>query len=193
MAPRLIPARERKVSLWAGGSSSQIAIYPPESQYQRRDFLYRLSTAVADSDAPSAYTSLPGVTRHLLMLEGEALVCHEGRYSLTLRPYEEIDTFDGGWDTWARGKVQDFNLMCRPGCQGRLFVAKGSGPLPKDWQHLLLFCGRGEATVRCPAGNWQLQPQDALLLDEPQDVQLQLSPEARVVCAALIFDPEKTK
>lgn len=190
MAAKLIPAKERKVSLWAGGSSSQIAIYPPEAQYQERNFLYRLSTAVADSDEPSPYTSLPGVTRQLLMLEGEAFVCHEGRYSLTLRPYKEIDIFDGGWETWAKGKVQDFNLMCRPGCQGRLFVPLEGGQLPQDWQHLLLFCGRGEAAVQSAEESWQLKAQDALLLEEPQALSLVLSPEAKVVCAAITFDQD---
>ena len=39
---QLIKGSERKVSLWAGGSSSQICIWPQDAQYAERNFLYRI-------------------------------------------------------------------------------------------------------------------------------------------------------
>ena len=94
----IIKGSQRKISLWAGGSSSQICIWPPEADYAQRNFLYRISTAVAETDDWSDYTMLPGVCRHLLMLDGEAEVCHESG-TVLMKPYEPVNVFDGGEKT----------------------------------------------------------------------------------------------
>lgn len=44
---------------------------------------------------------------------------HKGKYSKVLRPYD-IDRFKGDWDTNAKGKVVDFNLMLK-NCRGDFF------------------------------------------------------------------------
>lgn len=165
MAWTKIPGSERIVSHWTGGTSSQICIYPETAQYQKRDFLFRVSTATADTEELSPYTPLPGVTRHLLMLEGSAVVHHSGHYSRTMTPYQEIDTFDGGWESFAAGKVRDFNLMCRESCCGELSVLSSDTSLSCDgWSHLLLYCGKGEAEVHGREEALLLHAEDALLI-----------------------------
>ncbi len=185
MAYTLIEGTARTVSRWAGGSSSQICIYPETAQYQKRDFLFRVSTATADTDEPAPYTPLPGVTRHLLMLQGSAAVHHEGHYSLTMTPYREIDVFDGGWDSSAAGKVQDFNLMCRGTCRGELSVLTEDTVLSCDgWTHLLLYCGQGDACVLVGDESISLKAEDALLLTKEPGCRVML-PHATVVCAKI--------
>ena len=43
-------------------------------------------------------------------------ISHIGIYNKFLEPYD-IDRFKGDWDTTAKGKVTDFNLMLK-GCKG---------------------------------------------------------------------------
>lgn len=180
----IIPGSQRKISHWAGGSSSQICIWPENADYSRRDFLFRISTATADSDELSPYTSLPGVTRHLLMLEGTAQVEHKGHYSLNMTPYKEIDTFDGGWESCAKGKVRDFNLMCRENSEGRLSVCAESGEIaPENADYLLLFCSEGQAELRIGGEKLFLKKEDALFLSRAEPVHAQLAGESRLVCA----------
>lgn len=184
----LIKGSERKVSLWAGGSSSQICIWPQDALYAERNFLYRISTAVADSDEWSAYTALPGVCRHLLMLDGSALVKHEGHYELLMEPYKDIDVFDGGWESSAKGKVRDFNLMCRENCEGRMYVLDSDREVPVgDAEHRLIFCAEGEAEVLFHDETIHLCKEDALLLLPAETLTVKHGNGAKVVVCDMKF------
>lgn len=177
-----IKGTERTISFWSGGSSSQICIWPETAQYAERNFLYRISTAVADTEEWSAYTALPGVTRHLLMLEGSALVKHQGQYELLMQPYEAIDVFDGGWESSAKGKVRDFNLMCREQCEGRMQVLSGHGQVPvENADHRLLFCAEGEADVVFHDETIHLCKEDALLLIPAESCEMKQDSGAKIV------------
>ncbi len=179
----VIKGSERKVSLWAGGSSSQIFIWPQDSLYAERNFLYRISTAVADNDEWSAYTALPGVCRHLLMLDGSALVKHEGHYELMMKPYEDIDVFDGGWTSSAKGKVRDFNLMCREHCEGRMFVLSADGEVPAESaDHRLIFCAEGGADIVFHDETLHLCKEDALLLIPAEPFMVKHGEGAKIIC-----------
>ena len=50
--------KDYAVSRWSGGTTTQIALFPPESSYAGRDFLWRVSSAVVE-DGESAFTPLP--------------------------------------------------------------------------------------------------------------------------------------
>jgi environmental stress-induced protein Ves len=44
-----IISRENQITdSWSGGTTTQLAIYPENSSYQQRNFLYRISTATVD-------------------------------------------------------------------------------------------------------------------------------------------------
>ncbi len=169
---------QRKISLWAGGSSSQIAIWPESADYAKRDFLYRISTAIADTDEWSSYTALPGVTRHLLMLDGTAELHHEGHYDVWMKPYEPVETFDGGWNSRAKGKVRDFNLMCKGGCKGRMTV--GLSALEAGVSHRLIFCADGEADLHFADEVIHLGRKDALLLIPAEHCEAK--GEGKIIC-----------
>ncbi|MBB6218312.1 environmental stress-induced protein Ves [Anaerosolibacter carboniphilus] len=113
-----IAKEEQQTSLWAGGTTTQLAIYPKEALYSERNFLWRLSSARVEVDE-SIFTSLPGIWRHIMIIEGELKLIHEGHHKIVLNPYEK-DSFDGAWTTRSFGKVTDFNLMLAEGCNGEL-------------------------------------------------------------------------
>ncbi|MDF2892218.1 MAG: hypothetical protein K0R80_2585 [Clostridia bacterium] len=114
----IIKKDQQQTSNWSGGTTTQIAIYPQESDYTARDFLWRLSTAIVELDE-SSFTKLHGFDRQLMVLDGALELVHKEQYSVILKQYEQ-DHFKGEWETVSLGKARDFNLMLKEGVKGRL-------------------------------------------------------------------------
>lgn len=153
----VISEKDIIVSKWAGGESRQYYIYPPESSYSLRNFIFRVSMATSYTDEEAKYTYLENFTRYLIMLEGTAHVYHKNHYDIILKPYENIDVFDGGWDSLASGKVVDFNLMTSKDLTAGMSVMHKSDVVKienesknKNW--LMFFCGYGSTTFELPQG-----------------------------------------
>lgn len=114
----LVRQQEQTTSNWSGGTTTQIAIYPKDAIYSERNFLWRLSTARVEAEE-SVFTSLPGIWRLIMVLEGTMKLEHAGHHTAKLTAFEQ-DSFSGDWTTTSFGKVRDFNLMLAPGCVGEL-------------------------------------------------------------------------
>ncbi|SHI51956.1 HutD/Ves family protein [Lutispora thermophila] len=115
---KLITKEQQKTSTWSGGTTTQLAIYPENADYGMRNFIWRLSSATVEADE-SVFTSLPGIERIIMILEGEIILEHEGHYKKVLGKFQQ-DSFSGSWTTRSIGQATDFNLMMRDGCQGQL-------------------------------------------------------------------------
>lgn len=109
---QLIKAEEMHTSGWAGGSTTQLYIHPQQSLFAERDFSFRISTATVEKEE-SEFTPLPGFERILMILDGELQLRHRDHHSVLLRPFEQY-RFSGSWQTDARGKVRDFNIIFKP-------------------------------------------------------------------------------
>lgn len=118
MSTTIYTSDKRTTISWASGTSTEIFIYPADGSFIERNFLFRISTATVEAEE-STFTFFEGITRHLLILQGELELIHEGRYTKRLKPYEQ-DTFSGEWSTRSKGKVTDFNLMLKSGATGSL-------------------------------------------------------------------------
>lgn len=103
---------------WSGGQTTELYIYPENADYKTGNYLFRLSTATVEVEE-STFTSLPGVDRTLMVLEGEMELEHKGHHSSLLGPLDS-DLFKGDWITKSKGKCVDFNLMCKSGTQGEV-------------------------------------------------------------------------
>lgn len=114
----MIKKQMMKTSNWSGGTTTQMLIYPQDADYANRDFLWRISTARVEVEE-STFTSLPGINRILMILDGKLMIEHEGYYSKLLNAYD-TDIFLGDWVTKSSGKVVDFNLMMKEGIDGLL-------------------------------------------------------------------------
>jgi environmental stress-induced protein Ves len=109
---KIIPKSIQQTTEWSGGRTTELAIFPPEASYTNRNFEFRISTATVETET-STFTSLPGYKRLLMILKGELEITHIDQYTKKLAPFE-TDTFDGGWQTSAKGMVTDFNIMYAP-------------------------------------------------------------------------------
>lgn len=167
----IITKEQQKTNTWAGGTTTQIAIYPDDSNYIDRDFLWRLSSAVVELEE-SNFTRLPGFDRHLMVLEGELKLVHSEHHSVILMQYEQ-DSFKGCWDTVSFGRARDFNLMLKEGVKGRLehyisAVGQRFGiKLEKECQRqgfFACYCYKGQISIEVMGKFEALEEGDLMLI-----------------------------
>ena len=161
---RKLTPNEYVVSSWSGGTTTQLAIFPPEAVYARRDFLWRISSAAVELEE-SDFTALPDYERLISTLAGEIVLSHNGGPELRLEPFR-VHAFSGADATHSRGRCRDFNLMLRRGRAAgsmealrlketpvSLSVGPGTAvPPPPFDETLLLYCVEGSASVGAVIG-----------------------------------------
>ena len=126
----IIRKDQHKTSEWSGGTTTELYIYPNDSLYGERNFKWRLSSANVVAEQ-AIFTSLPGIARIIMIIDGELILDHEGHHSAALKELEQ-DNFSGEWTTRSFGKVVDFNLMMAQGYNGRLESISVNGGEFKD-------------------------------------------------------------
>jgi environmental stress-induced protein Ves len=168
---KIIRTDRQLTSTWAGGTTTQLYIYPEHSSYSERNFIWRLSTAKVELEE-SAFTSLEGYDRCLMVLEGELKLVHSGHHSTYLSQFEQ-DGFKGGWNTVSYGRARDFNLMVKEGCKGALEHIRlpGGASIKKQWKaerhkefYYGLYCYKGKAVFEEAESEAAVEAGDLLLL-----------------------------
>ena len=174
---------EHPVSVWSGGTTTQLYLYPQGSDYTRRDFRVRISSATVDCER-SEFTALPGVSRTILPLKGSLHLYYQGHGEKLLHEYEQ-DQFDGGWQTTSVGRATDFNLMLREGATGTVEVCKlnsGEGIEPENEQNgiLAVYIAQGSAWY----GNQLLEEGTMISSEEVGKLSLRAEGEdgCRLIC-----------
>nr|WP_314532572.1 HutD family protein [uncultured Fusobacterium sp.] len=161
---RVIKKDDWKVSVWAGGTTNEIFIYPENSSYADRIFKARLSVATTINEEKSLFTKLSGVDRYISKLEGEMKLEHTNHYDVEMEDYQ-IDRFRGDWETYSYGKFRDFNLMLK-GIRGDLYFrqirSKCRLHLEKDSTIVFLFVVEGSITVN----GVELEAEDFYITDD---------------------------
>ncbi|MBU5257049.1 HutD family protein [Tissierella praeacuta] len=115
---KLIKQNDYITTEWSGGKTTQLFIYPEDSNYDARNFKFRLSSATVEL-GESEFTKLEGIHRFITPLNGELKLTHNHKDYINLKPFE-IYEFDGGINTTSYGIVKDFNLMLGNGVKGEL-------------------------------------------------------------------------
>lgn len=115
---KIIHKKDQITTNWSGGETTELFIYPEETEYQKRNFKFRISTATVEIDE-STFTPLAGVDRTLMVLDGKMKLIHQDHHFIELSPLNS-DQFIGDWITRSEGKCTDLNLMCREGTKGEI-------------------------------------------------------------------------
>lgn len=174
----VIRKSEQNTTQWSGGTTTEIAIYPQSAAYCKRNFIWRLSSARIDL-AESTFTALPGISRVLMVLDGEITLNHRNHHEAHLKSLE-YDRFCGGWSTKSTGKATDFNIMMSQECTGELSTlslgAKENSEtaVPLAMNSALctsaFYCVNGSACfILGEKTAYDLQAGDALLLHSAHD------------------------
>jgi len=114
----ILKAADFKTTKWAGGSTTELYIYPPSANYTTGDFNFRISSAKVEVEG-SNFTILPEVSRQLMVLYGSITVSHKNHHAIKLNK-NDIDSFDGSWETKSVGTCVDFNLMTKGNTKGKI-------------------------------------------------------------------------
>jgi environmental stress-induced protein Ves len=167
MLYKLLKKSQQLVQKWSGGTTTQLAIFPPEATYQKRDFCFRISTATVETEE-SAFTELPGVNRVLMILEGNLAIQHTNHHTRQLNKFD-TDTFSGSWETNARGKVTDFNLMTTGTAHGSLTAIvlqkNDCKQIYLNKKHTGVYVYTGSLELNTPAGKLLVEQRDFILLE----------------------------
>jgi uncharacterized protein len=175
---KIIRKADIQTSRWAGGTTSQLFIFPAGSDYKKMDFDFRISTATIETET-STFTSLPGVKRILMVLDGTLELSHRDQLdsrsgrSTILEPFE-TDSFPGDWETTSGGKVTDFNLMIRrqelEGMVRMMQLGKKSDLVLEAEHHAFIYLHKGEVMIN---EKESLQRGDGIYFDSSSPLRIQ--------------------
>lgn len=144
-----IAQEEYRLSNWSGGTTTQLLIWPPNADYQSRDFSIRVSSATVELEE-SVFTHLPKVHRFLSILDGELqlTVKHDGEENVVTLKEKEIYEFEGDWEVESKGQVRDFNLMLKntPGSMEYIEINE-SQEISCEREFVFLFLVEGKALI----------------------------------------------
>lgn len=179
MSTVFYPSSSVKKTNWSGGTTSELFIYPEGSEFKKGDYQLRLSIATVEVEE-STFTSLPGVERTLMVLEGELRLKHEGEHEITLNPLQK-DHFSGAWNTQSWGKVTDFNLMTKGNCKGELngYILEGKHSFPIQLSEFKTF-------IHVRSGEIQIEDKtlksgDSVLFTKNNSIQIDTIEESLIV------------
>lgn len=186
-----------KTSPWAGGTTTELAIFPEKADYRDRDFIWRLSTARVDQEE-SPFTKLPDYDRVLMVLEGDVVLAHEGQRVARLKAMEQ-DRFDGGCTSKSFGTCRNYNLMVRKGSIGYLDVlelTEQSATLDREEPEGLskscqaFYCCNGYGIVAFAGHSCMVKEGEQLVIqhDETESIRISVMGEGTLVRAQIFYD-----
>ncbi|MDK6075585.1 HutD family protein [Massilia varians] len=126
-----------------GGSTTEIAIGPPDSGFE--DFDWRVSLATIEKDG--AFSNFPGVDRTLALVEGHGMTLEIDGEPTLVTDTEPVVAFDGSSQVIAklsRGGSTDFNAMTR---SERCYHTFGRRRLSGDSTASSTFVARADVTL----------------------------------------------
>ena len=109
----IIRFKDAKVTEWSGGQTFEILIKPHGSHFKEENYDLRVSLATVNLSS-TTFTTLPGVSRTLTVLEGDLKLINENHFEVYLKPYQQ-HSFSGDESIRSQGKVKDFNVMWKNG------------------------------------------------------------------------------
>ncbi len=157
-------------TIWSGGKTTQLLIFPKNSTYLDRNFIFRLSTATIETES-ATFTRLEGVKRSLMILRGSLKLEHKGHYVKEMKQFE-VDNFVGDWESTSYGKVTDFNLMTTGQANGFLESLKMEKngffefQNTENYRSIAYYVWEGSAMFSCGNTEYGLQTQELIWLND---------------------------
>ena len=140
MKEKIIKKEDFITTKWAGGETTQLAIYPENAIFSEKNFLWRVSSATFTS-TESEFSDFTGYQRYILPLEGKLSLYHKGLYGRELDKYE-VEYFDGSWRTLSKNTsdCRDYNFIVKSGILANMQILNaGDEYILKKSQIVTLF------------------------------------------------------
>ncbi len=117
---KILKSSDYQTSIWTGGTTTQLYIFPENEMFADKTFLFRISSAKIEMEH-SDFSQFTDYKRLILTLDRTIRLRHNGGIEMELNPLQ-IHNFDGNWVTSSEGKCRDFNLIFRPELSGNIEV-----------------------------------------------------------------------
>jgi environmental stress-induced protein Ves len=171
---RVLRSSSHRTSRWAGGETTEIAIFPPAASFSERNFECRISTATVMQPGP--FTLLPGYHRILYLLEGNGMELHfagaeSERREILQHPFDRVE-FSGSDNVSARlldGPVRDFNVIYAEGSAVRVSPLLGDAEY-RMFEHgrpCVVVCLSGTLHVSLGSSHLNIEKFDAFIVESP--------------------------
>ena len=167
----ILKVADFKTTKWAGGSTTELFIYPPTANYESRNFDFRISSATVEIEQ-SNFTKLPEISRQLMVLSGSINVSHKNHHTVKLNK-NDIDSFEGNWETSAVGTCVDFNLMTKGQTKGKISSIAVSADKTLNFQlnatceFIIFYAYDGKSQFRFISEKRNLNQDELLVIRHP--------------------------
>lgn len=184
---QILSSKSFNTKEWSGGETTELYIYPPESEYGKLDFKFRLSTATVEVNT-CVFTALPGVFRQLLVLEGQMELEHIGHHKKVLNS-GGVDQFSGDWETHSKGVCVDFNVMTTANTKAELSAVllnaeeKQELHLDAEYSDMFLYLYKGELNISLDDKGVLLREGELLCLKHLEEVSMLCSANLKSIAA----------
>ncbi|MGO4479741.1 HutD family protein [Massilia sp. 2TAF26] len=177
-----------------GGSTTQIAVFPPDAGFE--DFDWRVSLATIAEDG--AFSEFPGIERTLALVDGHGMTLEIDERSVLLTRADPVAAFDGESRVVAklnRGPSTDFNVMTRiERCYHRFGrrVLSGESRFIARAPVTVLFLAEGDSLELCSDHQRiNMVRYDAVLLDQGTTWTLQAGQGVIFIADIHYYDSEE--
>ena len=177
-----------------GGSTTQIAVFPPDAGFE--DFDWRVSLATIAEDG--AFSEFPGVERTLALVDGHGMTLEIDERPVLLTRADPVAAFDGESRVVAklnRGPSTDFNVMTRiEHCYHRFGrrVLSGESRFIARAPVTVLFLAEGDSLELCSDHQRiNMVRYDAVLLDQGTTWTLQAGQGVIFIADIHYYDSEE--
>ncbi len=179
---------------WDGGITTQLLILPTKANYAKLNFRLRISKASITAPQ-SIFSSLQGVKRNLLFLEGASLLTISRKKHQLLLPGDEIN-FKGDLPIQCKGKGKDFNVMLiGDGKTSSQLLALEKGECIEldqttSGQFLFLHANKGDIKVGIGNENYILKQEMSLYINELNEevlISIEAKKAAEVILAEVLL------
>lgn len=163
---KIIGKEEFTTTNWSGGKTTELFIYPEDSDYKQKNFQFRISSATVELEQ-SNFTKLTGINRFITPLNANLKLTHDNEKFIELKPFEVYE-FSGEIQTISYGKVKDFNLMLRDKARGKLESIKIKDNINLYTANNVLdifYSYNGEFGFKINGEKYNLKPNQLLILD----------------------------
>lgn len=169
---------------WDGGKTYEYFIYPPQTNYAERNFLFRISSASIDK-VPSQFTRFENYKRYLVMLDNSLEIIRNG----STERYEkhELFTFDSN-DTITSSSVgNDFNLMVQKDVESELLLVKEKST---NARYIALFALQS-VEMSIDKERLELETYDLILIENTDRQSIEITSSEILLCISIEIEKVK--
>ncbi|SKB79044.1 Various environmental stresses-induced protein Ves [Soonwooa buanensis] len=165
-------------SIWDGGKTFEYFIYPPETNYAKRDFLFRISAASIEKE-PSIFTRFENFQRFLVMLDNDLNI----RRNDKIEHYSQQDVFvfDSNDEIVSHSLGNDFNVMVSKS------VAFSKVEILTEFNHsiadFIFVFAKVETEIQLNNQKITLEVDDLLVIENLSQQEISVKSQQKIICS----------